>query len=155
MNPLLTGILLSLAPVSELRGGIPFAIFHGINIWAAFVFCVIANIIVIPVLFLFLDCLHHRLIKYTFYKKTFDVFLGRIRKRKIKVEKNYETWGILALTIFVACPLPITGVWTGTIIAWLLGLKRGKSYLAIILGAIIAGLIVTLLTALAMGLINP
>lgn len=154
MNPLLIGILLSLAPVSELRGGIPFAITQGANVWAAFVFCVIANIIVAPLLFLFLDYLHGHLIKFNPYRKTFNAFLRRIRKRKEKVERTYESWGILALACYVAIPLPITGVWTGTLIAWLLGLKRNRSLLAICLGVIIAGIIVTLITAITIGIIN-
>ena len=146
MNPLLIGILLSLAPFSELRGGIPFAIAQGANPWTAFVLCVIANILVIPILFLFLDYLHSHLIKFRPYERTFDAFLRRIRKRREKVEKNYESWGILALILFTATPLPVTGAWTATLIAWLMGLKKGRSFLAIAIGVIIAGIIITLAT---------
>lgn len=138
-------MLLSLLPISELRGGISYAVANGINLWTAFVFCVIANIIIIPILFLFLDYLHSKLLKYKSYKKGFESFLKRIRKRKEKVEKAYETYGILALALFVAVPLPVTGAWTGTIIAWLLNLKRWRSFFAIALGVLIAGIIVSLI----------
>lgn len=154
MDPLLKGMLLSLAPVSELRGGIPLAIIQGANVWAAFILCVIANIIIAPILFLFLDYLHKHLIKYHFYKKTFNAFLRGIRKRKESVERRYETWGILALVLFTATPLPVTGVWTATLIAWLLNLKRSRSILAIALGALIAGIFITLITVIAKGLIR-
>lgn len=146
MNPLLIGILLSLAPVSELRIGIPLAISQGANIWAVLIFCTAANIIVAPLLFLFLDYLHGHLLNISVYRKTFNSFLRRIQKRKERVEKNYESWGMLALVVFTATPLPITGAWTATIIAWLLGLKRRRSLLAITAGVTIAGIVVTLAT---------
>jgi uncharacterized membrane protein len=59
--------------------------------------------------------------------------------------------GFLALALFVAIPLPMTGAWTGALIAWLLGLKRWKSFIAIAFGVIIAGILVTLISV---GLIN-
>ena len=45
--------------------------------------------------------------------------------------------------LFVAIPLPITGAWTGTIGAWVLGLDRKKSILFILLGVLISGIIVS------------
>jgi len=151
MIPLLWAILLSLLPILELRGGIPFAISQGVDPLGALIFCVIANIIVVPIIFLFLDYLHKYLLKIRPYERTFNVFLKRLRKRKKKVEKNYQLYGFIALTLFVAIPLPITGAWTGTLIAWLLNLNKGKSFIAIALGVIIAGIIVTLI---ATGVIN-
>ena len=145
MNPLLEGMLLSLLPVAELRGGIPYAVALGINPIAAFIFCTLANILVTPICFLFLETLNKLLLKMRWYKKFFDFYIKSIRKRKAKVEKLYETYGMIALTIFVAIPLPLTGAWTGSLIAWLLGLKKSRSFLAISLGVIIAGIIVTLI----------
>ena len=148
MNPLLAlvlGMLLSISPIIELRGGIPFAVTQGVNPLIAFIFCSLANIIVIPIAFLFLNYLHRHLLKFNFYSRSFNVFLKKLRKRKEKVKKNYQIYGIIALTLFVAIPLPITGAWTGSLIAWLLNFKKGKSFLAISLGVIIAGIIVTLI----------
>jgi len=48
--------------------------------------------------------------------------------------------------LFVAIPLPVTGVWTGSIAAWLFAIKRGPAMLFITLGALIAGVIMTALT---------
>jgi len=146
MNPLLEGMLLSILPVSELRGGIPFAITKGINPIAALIFCTLANIIIIPLIFLFLDYLHGHLLKWSFYKKTFNLFLKKIRRQHEKIKRNYQIYGIIALTLFVAVPLPVTGAWTGSIIAWLLNFKHWKSFLAISLGVLIAGIIVTLVS---------
>ncbi|MCX8194286.1 MAG: small multi-drug export protein [Candidatus Pacearchaeota archaeon] len=146
MNRLLTSMLLSLLPIVELRGGIPYAISNGISPLVALILCTFANIFVTPICFFFLDNLHKLLLKIKIYKKNFNLYIKSIRKRKEKVEKNYQTYGIFALTIFVAIPLPITGAWTGALVAWLLGFKRTRSFFAISLGVIIAGIIVTLIT---------
>lgn len=143
MNPLITAILLSLAPVSELRGGIPWAILHGINPLTAYIACVIANIAIVPVIFFFLESFHHYFYRIKIYKKVFDNFIERTRR---KLHKKVEKYGYLGLTLFVAVPLPITGAWTGTLGAWLFGMDKLKSMLAIILGVLIAGIIVTIVT---------
>jgi len=146
MNPLVVGMLLSLAPISELRGGIPYAIAKGVNPWLAFTCCVIANIIAIVVAFLFLEFAHKGLLKISCYRRTFSRFLGKTRRKIEKIKKAHQSFGFFALTIFTAIPLPITGAWTATLIAWLLGLNKTKSFFAIALGVIIAGLITTLAT---------
>ena len=145
LSAILVGMLLSLLPVIELRGGIPITISQGVNPILALLFCSIANIIIIPLIFLFLDHAHKYFLNFRTYRNTFNVFLKKIRIKKERVEKNYQTYGMIALTLFVAIPLPITGAWTGTFIAWLLNLNKKKSFLAISLGVIIAGVIVTLI----------
>jgi len=151
MNPIILTILLSMSPISELRGGIPYALTQGYNIQEAFVVCVLANVVAAVFIMFFLTFLHGSFLKIGFYRKTFDYFLERVRKRSQKVEKNMGAWGYLALCIFVAIPLPATGAWTGTLIAWLLGLDKIKSLAAIALGVVIAGVIVSLV---ALGAIN-
>ena len=77
-----------------------------------------------------------------FYKKIFNKFLKRFRKKVDKFEeKNGKTW-FWALVFFVAVPLPGTGAWSGCLLAWILDLDRKKSIVAISLGVIIAGIIV-------------
>lgn len=148
MNQLILGIILSLLPVIELRGGLPFALNYAVKnsfpVWLAFSTIIIANIVVIFLLFLFLDFLHSKFLALRIYRRTFNFFLERARKKARKVERNMEIYGFLALTLFVAVPLPITGAWTGTLIAWILGLDRKKSILSISLGVLIAGILVLL-----------
>lgn len=82
--------------------------------------------------------------------KWYRVVVGRILKRlqrKVdKIEGKMDRWGYLALMFFVAVPLPGTGAWTGTIAAWVMGLNRFKSFVAIAAGVVIAGLFVLLLS---------
>ena len=105
--------LLSIVPISELRGAIPFAVTQGIHPVTAYFFAVFFNALVGPIVFIFLNSFH----------KLF--------------------WGV---ALFVAIPLPITGAWTGTLGAWIFGLKKRKTILAVILGVSISGLIVSLIT---------
>ena len=78
-------------------------------------------------------------------------FLEKVQKKADKVQKKMENLGFVALALFVAIPLPGTGAWTGTFVAWVLGLERWKSYLAIGAGVVIAGFIILLAS---LGLFN-
>jgi len=143
-------ILLSMAPVIELRGGMPIAIHyaltHNISILLTFFLIVLANIVVIFIIFFFLDFLHEKFLKFRAYKRFSDFYLSKVRRKADNVEKKMGNWGFFALAIFVGIPLPGTGAWTGTIIAWLLGLERKRSILSIALGVLIAGILVFLAT---------
>ncbi len=139
-------IILSMLPISELRGGLPLAIVYAkdYNIPLALIFSLIvmANIIAVFLVFFFLDRFHHLFLRIKIYKKFFDKYVERIQKKVDKFEKKYKAGGFLALTLFVAIPLPATGAWSGCLIAWLLDLDRKKSILAISLGVLIAGILV-------------
>jgi len=152
MNKIALSFLLSLAPVSELRGGIAYGIASGINPFVAFFVCVLANLLISPLLFLFLSTLHNWLYRLGFYKKAFDVYARHVWKKARKYEKRHEVLGYSALALFVAIPLPTTGAWTATLIAFLLGLNKKKSIAAISIGIVVAGIVVTLLTLLGVKL---
>jgi len=142
MSVILNEIILSAFPISELRGGIPYAIISGLHPVLAYIFGVLGNFLAIPICFFFLDNLHKYFLKFNFYKKSFDIYIERNGK---KLEKHIGTkWEFLGLLMFTGIPLPMTGAWTATILAWFFGLKRMKSYLAISLGILIAGILVTL-----------
>ncbi len=140
MSAIINAILLSLAPIAELRGGIPLALASGIDPVTAYLACVAANILIIPIVFLFLGTLHNLFMKIPVYKKRFDRFLEKTHK---KTHKKVEKFGYIGLTIFVMIPLPITGAYTGTLAAWLFGMNKTRSFFSIALGVIIAGIIVT------------
>jgi uncharacterized membrane protein len=149
MNPvyaIILAVLLSISPVSELRGGIPFLVANGMNVIGAAIICTFFNILIIIPIFLFLDYVHKHLVKWKFYSRIFNFMIKPIRKRSKKVERKVESYGIIALSLFVAIPLPITGAWTGALVAWLLNLNRMRSFFAIALGVIIAAIIVSLAT---------
>ena len=133
-------MFLSLLPISELRGAIPYAVANQIPWYAAFVIAVLCNAMVAPICWIFLSTLHKLFLKMGWYKRLFERFIERART---KLHNKVERWGWLGITIFVAIPLPLTGAWTGTLGAWVLGISKRRTMLAVILGVIISGIIVT------------
>jgi len=133
-------VLLGIIPISELRGAIPYAYFNGVPLGLAFVIGVLSNALVPLIGFTFLSTLHKILDKWNFYHGIFERTVARTQK---KVGSKVSKYGLLGLMLFVAIPLPITGAWTGTLGAWVLGLDRKKSLLFILLGILIAGIVVT------------
>lgn len=132
-------ILLCLAPISELRGGLPFALSRGMPLVPAYLLCVAANAAVSPLIYVFLSSVHRLLVRWPAYEGFFSRFVERARRR---VHGKIERFGLAGLMIFVAIPLPITGAVTGTLGAWILGLERRKVFLAVAAGVAIAGIIV-------------
>jgi uncharacterized membrane protein len=131
---------LAFLPISELRGAIPYAIANGIPWYIAYPYAVILNALVAPVCWLYLSTLHKSFFRMGWYRNFFGRFVERARR---KLQGGVERWGWLAVAVFVAIPLPFTGAWTGTLGAWVLGLRKGRCFLAVILGVICAGVIVT------------
>jgi uncharacterized membrane protein len=143
--------LLAFLPVSELRGAIPFAMAQGIPWYWAYPFAAVLNILVAPACWIFLSTLHGFFLKlsgrrwFRWYGTFFDRVVNRARE---KLRPGVERWGWLGITLFVAIPFPLTGAWTGTLGAWVLGLGRRRTLAAVALGVIIAGAVVTLVMVL-------
>jgi uncharacterized membrane protein len=140
-------LLVTISPISELRGGIPLGTHLGLAPWSVFLMAVIANsLIFFPVFFalrLFYD-------KFLFRIPLFKKYLDSLRKRGKPVVDKYGFWG---LALFVAIPFPLTGAYTGTILAWLLGMDWRKAFPAVGLGVIIAGIVVLAVTLRVTGML--
>ena len=151
MNIYFWVIFLSFLPISELRGAIPFAIANQVPWHIAFAVAVTCNALVAPACWIFLSTLHKLFLKMNWYSRFFDRFIERARN---KLHEKVERWGWLGIAIFVAIPLPMTGAWTGTLGAWVLGLSKRKTMLAVIIGVITAGIIVTSVVLLGIQALN-
>ncbi|MDT4763383.1 small multi-drug export protein [Sphaerochaeta sp. PS] len=150
ISTLFFSILLSLLPISELRGGIPYAFFNGVSLLVAAPLCILANALVAPIAYTFLATAHKLLhARWLWYASFFDRFVAKAQKRVYPKVSKYGYWGIL---LFVAVPLPITGAWTGTLGSWILGLDKRKTMMAVFGGVVVSGLIVTSLVALGVGI---
>ena len=153
---LITAVL-SFMPISELRGAIPFAMVNNIPWYAAFLFATAFNALVAPFCWLFLATVHKLLYGAQpedgihWYKNFFDRFVERARE---KLSGSMEKWGWLGIALFVAIPLPITGAWTGTLGAWVLGVSKRRTMMAVILGVMGAGIIVTAVMVLGIEALN-
>jgi len=139
-------VILTLLPISELRVGLPVALLYAreenIPIALVFSLIILLNILLVFFVFYFLDHIHGFLMRIKLYQKLFDLYLRRLQKRINKFELRYSAQGFLALALFVAVPLPGTGAWSGCLLAWLLGLERKNSILAISIGVVAAGILI-------------
>lgn len=145
MLELISFILLTLAPISELRGSIPIGLGLGLSPWLVIPLAYVLNCLVFFPIYFGLELLWDRFFsQFNWAQK----LMGRAHRRGSKYVEKYQTLG---LAIFVAIPLPVTGVWTGTAIAWLLKLDWKKSFLAICLGVLIAA---TIISAMSLGVLT-
>ncbi len=145
--------LTAMAPIGELRVALPLALanYH-MNYWLAYGLSVIGNMVPIFLLLLFWKYLVKFLIdSFDFFDKFFNWLFERTRRKFIK---KHEKLGKLALVLFVAIPLPITGAWTGSVAAWLFNFKYWESMGLIFGGVLISGIIVSLFTLGGINLIN-
>jgi len=134
-------LFLAMSPISELRGAIPVAIgVYGFDPLQAYALAVAGNLLPVVPLLLFLDPVSSVLMRYRIGNAFFSWLFSRTRRKYIQ---KHERFGLLALVIFVAIPLPVTGAWTGCAIAFLVGFKFWQAFPAIALGVMIAGLVVT------------
>jgi len=144
-HTLVVSIALCLLPISELRGGLPYALASGVPLAVALPVCVAANALVAPLVYLFLSTLHKLLSRWPVYLRFYEAVLARARTKVHAAVEKYGYWG---LALFVAIPLPITGAYTGTLGAWVLGMQRRRTLLAVTVGVAVAGLIVAAVTVL-------
>ncbi|OGG40691.1 hypothetical protein A3A21_00395 [Candidatus Jorgensenbacteria bacterium RIFCSPLOWO2_01_FULL_45_25b] len=134
-------ILVATLPVFELRGAIPLAVgvFH-MPLFPAYVLSVLGNFLPVTPLLFFWDRVAHRLAaRVSFFHRAFDWVFERTRR---KHGKKFEVASAFALFVFVAIPLPLTGAWTGTIVAFLFGIPFWRAILAIGGGILVSGLLV-------------
>lgn len=138
--------LISMVPVIELRGAIPVGLASGIHPVFDFILCVIGNMVPIPFILLFIRPIFHKLKQLPRVHGLVERLEKRAHMKSDTIQK-YSFWG---LVIFVGIPLPGTGGWTGALIAVLLEMRLRKSLPAILLGVMIAGVIMTIVTELVM-----
>ena len=136
-------VLVSMLPVVELRGGIPFGVAAGLSMPVAFLAAFLGNMLPVPFLILFVRRLFAWLkVKVPFVRGVVNWLEQRTEKKKEKVLK-YQTWGLF---LFVAIPLPGTGAWTGALIAAALDMRLKNAIPAIVGGVLAAGCIIAVLT---------
>lgn len=144
MSELLITLLLSLVPSFEARYAIPAALtLTNLSPGLLFSTCILLNLAVIPLVFFGLDWLAPPFRRR--YKLVDSIFLWFWRRGQGR------RWRFFALVIFVAAPLPVTGAYTGTLMAYLFELKRKPAALAIAIGVILSA---TLTTLTALGIIS-
>lgn len=145
LKPWMIVIVISMLPIIELRGAIPVAILlFKMPVWEAVTLSVIGNMLLIPLILLFMEQFFTLISKVKPGKRFTDWLFARTRRKGKSIER-YEAIG---LAIFVGIPLPGTGAWTGAFAANIFGIAFWRSLLFIFIGVLMAATIVTPLTLL-------
>lgn len=137
--------LISMIPLIELRGAIPYGILWGLNPIIVYIVAIIGNMIPVPFIYLFARKVLLWGKDKKFIGKFFTFCLEKGEKGGKKLEEKASKNGLfIALMLFVAIPLPGTGAWTGTLAASMLNFDFKRSTAAVLLGVLIAGVLMGL-----------
>lgn len=144
MTEILATMLLGAAPVVELRGAIPYAVFrYGFSPEKAYVWSVLGNLLPAFSLLALGPVVRLLSSKWKVADTFFSWLFARTRARN---EKKFERFASFALVLLVAVPLPMTGAWTGSAAAFVFGIPFKKAFPLIALGVVLAGMAVSVLT---------
>jgi uncharacterized membrane protein len=138
----LTVMLTAALPVIEIRGAIPVGMSIGMSPTHATIISFIGSMLPVPILLFSIRPVFNHLKKTKLFKGLIDKLTIRSQSKSVSIQK-YGFWGLL---IFVAIPLPGTGVWSGTLAAALLDMRFKVAFPAILIGNFIAALAVMFLS---------
>lgn len=144
MKKYLIVFLISMVPLIELRGAIPYAVGFNLPTVPSYIVAVIGNMIPVPFIFFFARKILEWGKDRRFVGRFFTWCLVKGEKGGAKLMQKAKGGAYLALLLFVGIPLPGTGAWTGTLAASLLNMDFKKSILAVMAGVILAGVIMLL-----------
>lgn len=163
-NDYLVVLIISILPLIEVRGAIPIALELGIKPFFAFLFSSLSALIMCPILIFCFKPILNALKKTKIFKKLAKAIEENFQEKADKIEKNAEkkssnsnkilktkkllVYEMIGLFLFVAIPLPATGLWTGTIVALLINMDIKHSIIPIILGNFCAAGIITIMSVL-------
>lgn len=140
-------MVLSAVPILEQKAAIPMAIGLDYSIMTSYIVTLIGAIIPAPFILLFIPKVFQIMRRFEKLGKLVDWYERGAMKRG----KNIVKYELLGLFIFVAIPLPLTGVWTGSAVAALLKLDFKKAFPTVIVGAMVCGLIIMLIVQGVLG----
>lgn len=154
-NVILATILIAMLPLIELKGAIPFAVsraFWGnaaLSVWQAFGYSLLGSCLIVPIWALIFLPFYKWIKNKKFFGKVANFFAGSAIDKSDKVNATTTSVGYKSILkkmfitcVFVAFPVPLTGVWTGTCLGLLLGLNYWQTLVSVIFGNVICGLIV-------------
>ena len=134
----------SMIPIIELRGAVPMGAVLGMPWYLTYILSVLGNMIPVPFILLLIKKIIEWMSKskVKFFNKIANFLLGKVEKKRAGIEK-YAFWGVC---LFVAVPLPVTGAWTGSLVAAMIDMKPWKAFLSCLFGVMISGVIMTLIS---------
>ena len=146
--------LVSMVPIIELRGAIPYGVGFGLPLWLTFVVAIVGNMLPVPAIYF----LARKVLVWGQDKPVIGRFFSFcLRKGEAAGEKLKAKAGrglFWALLLFVGIPLPGTGAWTGTLAASILDMKFKDVLIACMGGVLLAGIIMGLASAGLLGAVS-
>jgi len=136
-------MLVSMIPVVELRGGIPFGVAAGLPVWAAFFAAVIGNLIPVPFIIVYI----RRIFQWMRRRMPrLNSLVDKLEQKAHLKGQRVTKYKYLGLALFVAIPLPGTGAWTGSLAAAFLDMPLRKAVPSVVLGVLIAGMAISIVS---------
>lgn len=136
-------MLVSMVPIVELRGGIPFGVSLGLTHWLVLTAAIIGNLLPVPFILVYIRRLFAWMCTKARWLNRLVAWLERKGMSKSETVYRYQ---LLGLFVLVAIPLPGTGAWTGTLVAALMDIRLKNALPAIALGVLAAAVIISVLT---------
>lgn len=136
-------MLVSMLPIIELRGGLPFGVALGLPYYLAFPAAVIGNLIPAPFIIVYIRRVFEMMRKYL---PSLNGLVDKLEKKAHLKGKKVQKYQYLGLWLFVAIPLPGTGAWTGALAAAFLDMPLRKAIPSIFAGVLAAGIAISILT---------
>jgi len=148
LGPRAVVVAIATLPIFELRGSIPVAIwYYKMPWWESYLLSFIGNLLpIIPIILLIGPVSNFLMKRSKLWRRFFTWVFERSRRRGGDLVEKYEALG---LAIFVAIPLPVTGAWTGSMLAFLMRVRARRAFPAILAGVLLAGVVVTIVTLFA------
>ena len=144
---------ISMVPLIELRGAIPFSQGFGLPIIQSYIICIIGNMLPVPIIYLFA----RKVLEWGSDKpvigKFFTWCLDKGHKGGKKLQEKAGKGLFVALLLFVGIPVPGTGAWTGTLAASILDMDFKSTIAAVMLGVLLAGVIMMLVSLAGFSLV--
>ena len=140
--------LVSMVPLIELRGAIPYGVMFGLPLWQTFLIAIVGNMLPVPIIYLFARKVLVWGANKPVIGKFFTFGLEKGQRGGEKLQARGGRGLFWALLLFVGIPLPGTGAWTGTLAASILNMGLKRSALACMGGVLLAGCIMGVLSLL-------
>ena len=144
-------MLVSMVPIIELRGGLPFGVALGLPYYLAFPAAVLGNLIPAPFIIVYIRRIFELMRR---YMPKLNGLVDKLEKKAHLKGQKVQKYQYLGLWIFVAIPLPGTGAWTGSLAAAFLGMRLRKALPAVVMGVLTAGCIMLALTHVGINLFS-
>lgn len=136
-------LLVSMVPVVELRGGIPFGVAAGLPVWLSYIAAVIGNLLPVPFIIVYIRRIFQWMRR---HMPRLNTVVDALEEKAHLKGKTVSKYKYLGLAIFVAIPLPGTGAWTGALAAAFLDMPLRRAIPAVFVGVLTAGIAISILT---------